>query len=112
MMFWPISFVFGTASNATLGVSMNADTILSQAQFEMADRSKTYDKPEGERSMAATTQAFSAITGIHMTEQQGWLFMATLKMVRSQQGQHRPDNFVDGSAYMALAGECVGDPTE
>lgn len=84
---------------------LTAADLLAQAQAEMADRAKTYDKPEGERSMAATVAAFKAVTGVEMTETQGWLFMALLKAVRAQQGAHRRDNYVDGAAYFALAGE-------
>lgn len=71
----------------------------------MEDRAITYDKPEGERSMGATVRAFAEITGVQMTEEQGWLFMATLKAVRTQQGKFRQDNYEDGAAYFALAGE-------
>lgn len=84
-----------------------ADGILDQAASEMRDRAKTYDKPQGERSMAATVSAFSAITGVTMNEQQGWQFMEVLKMVRSNQGAYRADSFIDGAAYAALAGEAA-----
>ena len=73
----------------------------------MEDRAQTYDKPEGERSMRATVHAFQQITGIHISEEQGWLFMATLKAVRSQQGGYRADSYEDGAAYFALAGEAA-----
>jgi len=85
----------------------DASDILAQAAAEMQDRAATYDKPEGERSMAATVAAFDAVTGVAMTEAQGWLFMAMLKSVRSQQGAFRMDSFVDGAAYFALAGEAA-----
>lgn len=84
-----------------------AHGILQAAQTHMEDRANTYDKPEGERSMAATVEAFSLITGVRMTEEQGWLFMAVLKAVRSQQGGYRADSYEDGAAYFALAGEAA-----
>lgn len=86
---------------------MQANEILTQAADEMSDRSATYDKPEGERSMGATVRAFEAVSGVTMTEEQGWLFMALLKAVRSQQGALRMDSYVDGAAYFALAGEAA-----
>lgn len=86
---------------------MKANEVLKQAASEMEDRAKTYDKPEGERSMAATVTAFQAITGVSMTEQQGWQFMEVLKLVRSNQGDYRADSFIDGAAYAALAGEAA-----
>ena len=85
----------------------NAHEILSAAQGHMQDRAATYDKPEGERSMGATVAAFKAVTGHCLTEEQGWLFMALLKAVRSQQGAYRADSYEDGAAYFALAGEAA-----
>lgn len=84
---------------------MKAHEILNAAAGHLADRAKTYDKPEGERSMAATVEAFKAVTGVSITETQGWLFMALLKAVRSQQNAFKLDSYEDGAAYFALAGE-------
>lgn len=85
----------------------NANGILNAAAQHMQDRASTYDKPQGERSMAATVNAFRATTGIGLTEEQGWHFMALLKLVRSQQGDLRLDSYEDGAAYIALAGEAA-----
>ena len=84
-----------------------AADILTAALGHMRDRAATYDKPEGERSMGATVDAFRAVTGVSITEEQGWLFMALLKAVRSQQGANRADSYEDGAAYFALAGEAA-----
>lgn len=84
-----------------------APSILEAAAGHMRDRAATYDKPEGERSMGATVQAFKAVTGHELTEEQGWLFMQLLKAVRSQQGAYRADSYEDGAAYVALAGEAA-----
>lgn len=84
---------------------MSAIEILDAAAGHMRDRATTYDKPQGERSMPNAVAAFKAVTGIEMTAEQGWLFMALLKAVRSQQGGFRQDNYEDGAAYFALAGE-------
>lgn len=84
-----------------------ANEILQAAAGHMQDRATTYDKPEGERSMGATVEAFKAVTGHHLTEEHGWLFMALLKAVRSQQGAYRADSYEDGAAYFALSGEAA-----
>lgn len=84
-----------------------ATTILTRAYEHLQDRAATYDKPEGERSMSATVDAFRAITGVAMSTEQGWLFMAVLKAARSQQGAFKADNYEDGAAYFALAGEAA-----
>ena len=53
--------------------------------------------------------AFRAVTGdgLMNSAERGWLFMAILKMVRSQQGDYRADNYEDGAAYFALMGEAA-----
>lgn len=86
---------------------VSAHSILEAAGGHMRDRAATYDKPEGERSMGATVEAFRAITGHNLTEEQGWLFMQLLKAVRSQQGAYRADSYEDGCAYVSLAGEAA-----
>lgn len=86
---------------------MTASDILDKAAGHLKDRASTYDKPEGERSMGAAVEAFRSITGVKLTTEQGWLFMALLKAVRSQQGGYHVDCYEDGAAYFALAGEAA-----
>ena len=87
-----------------------APKLLEAAAGHMRDRASTYDKPEGERSMAATVEAFNIITGRDgiraLTESEGWLLMQTLKDVRDRQRPepHR-DSLEDGVAYAALKAE-------
>lgn len=83
-----------------------APELLLCASELMAERGKTYDKPDGERSMAKTVEAFNIITGQDMTESQGWEFMSVLKKVRSWQapGCHM-DSLCDDIAYCALKAE-------
>jgi hypothetical protein len=87
--------------------SSSAADFLQAALKHMKDRAVTYDKPKGERSMGATVAAFHAVTGITLTEEQGWLFMLLLKAVRSQQGEYKADNYEDGAAYFGLCGEAA-----
>ena len=86
---------------------MQAADFLSQAQSEMQDREQFYDDPDANRSMQSTVAMFNALTGHELTETQGWKFMTCLKLVRSEKGAHRADNFVDGAAYFGLAGEAA-----
>ena len=83
-----------------------AQQLLNKAAAHMQARAATYDKPEGERSMAATVAAFNIITGQALTESEGWLFMQTLKDVRDRQrtAPHQ-DSLEDGIAYAALKAE-------
>ena len=81
--------------------------ILNEAVSIMAERGKSYDKSggEAERSMPKIVAMFNALTGHELTPEQGWKFMCCLKLARSEQGEYREDNYLDGAAYMALAGE-------
>ncbi|PHR85954.1 MAG: hypothetical protein COA78_38550 [Blastopirellula sp.] len=87
---------------------MAANDFLAKAKSEMEDRASFYDKPQGERSMGATVEMFNTLIGGSITEEQGWKFLLCLKLVRSEQGDFRADNFVDGAAYFGLAGETAG----
>ncbi|CAB4197272.1 hypothetical protein UFOVP1309_3 [uncultured Caudovirales phage] len=83
-----------------------ANQLLNKAASHMQARAATYDKPEGERSMAATVAAYNAITGQAVSEANGWLFMALLKMVRdNQRAEPHTDSVEDLIAYAALYGE-------
>lgn len=95
------------AESVTPPPNTTAASILEAGLGHMKDRATTYDSPEGERSMGATVEAFEAITGHSLTEEQGWLFMVLLKAVRSQQGNKKLDNYEDGAAYFGLAGEAA-----
>lgn len=85
---------------------MKAPELLQHAASIMQERGKQYDKPEGERSMEATVNAFNAITGLELTTSDGWLLMVLLKLVRdSQQEKAHEDSCHDLVAYSALYAE-------
>lgn len=81
-----------------------APEILAAAAQCISDRAATRDLP-AERSMARNVRAFNVLTGHTLTERDGWLFMVTLKAARATAGSHNPDDYIDGAAYFALAGE-------
>ena len=84
---------------------LTAGNILQTAAQHMQERAATYDQQGGERSIHKTVTMFNILTGAGLTDEQGWLFMTCLKMVRAQQGRYRADSYEDGAAYFALAGE-------
>jgi len=86
---------------------MTPSDVLRAAAQHMQDREATYDSPGGERSMGKTVEMFNTLIGGDrlLTTEQGWMFMAILKMVRSQQGEFKADNYEDLAAYAALAAE-------
>ena len=84
---------------------MKASDILEKCKEILKERGQQYDVKKKGHSMQKTVSAFNAVTGHNLTAPQGWLFMTLLKAVRSQQGNVKLDNYVDGSNYFALMGE-------
>ena len=84
----------------------HAPDLLNAAAATITSRAKQRDdEQQGERSMGATVGAFNALYGTNLSETQGWMFMVILKAARARQGDLNMDDYVDGSAYFALAGE-------
>lgn len=79
--------------------------ILKACVEVQAERGKSRDSADGERSMKRTVDMFNACFGTNLTETQGWQFMVCLKMARSVHGEFNMDDFIDGTSYFALAGE-------
>ena len=79
--------------------------LLGEAAATIKARGAKRDSGQ-ERSMARAVRSLSALTGLPMTEVQGWQFMVVLKLAREQSGHDR-DNYLDAAAYIALAGECA-----
>ena len=85
---------------------MKAPEILTRSAEIMAERAKQYDSPQGERSMGKAVAAFNAVTGQSLSEANGWLLMALLKMVRDNTTtEPHEDSINDLVAYGALYGE-------
>lgn len=85
---------------------MQAQELLEKARKHMQDRAATYDKPEGERSMQRTVDAFNTITGRDLTASEGWLLLQILKDVRDRQRSlPHTDSLEDCIAYAALKAE-------
>jgi len=58
--------------------------------------------------MSRTVAAFNGLTGHTLSEVQGWQFMVLLKLARANGGAFHLDDYIDGAAYAALAGEAGG----
>lgn len=83
-----------------------AAELLGRAARHMHDRSSTYDKPDGERSMGRAVEAFNAITGHRLVESEGWLLLQVLKDVRLfTRSSYHEDSAEDCIAYAALKAE-------
>lgn len=84
-----------------------AANILQQGVDALSNRAAERDQADGERSMARCVKAFNVMFDHKITEEQGWQFMELLKMSRAAGGAYREDDYVDGAAYCALAGEAA-----
>ncbi|KAF1005432.1 MAG: hypothetical protein GAK28_03184 [Luteibacter sp.] len=94
-------------SRSDAQLRQSAPDILRQAAQTIDDRAAERDQ-EQERSMGRAVAAFNALTGHQMSERDGWLFMATLKIARATNTPTgNPDDYIDLAAYGALAGESV-----
>jgi hypothetical protein len=79
------------------------ERILAEASaLVMGDRQEQYGTPQV--NFARIVAGWSVILGVDVTPDQAALCMAWLKIARLAQGPHR-DSYVDGAAYLALAGE-------
>lgn len=87
-----------------------AAELLGRAAALMHERGKTYDKPEGERSMGRAVAAFNAVAGRNLSESEGWMFMQQLKLVRLfTRSDYHADSAEDNIAYSALLAEAKGE---
>lgn len=90
--------------------SPKAPELLGRAAAIMYERGQAYDKPDGERSMRRIIEAFNAITGRDLNEQEGWLLMMLLKAVRAfTRTEPHADSLDDLIAYAALLAESWGE---
>lgn len=103
---WGNQTVYGTGAQGAEDIS-KAESILKAGAKHLADRAATRDQENGERTMGQIVAAFNAIYGTDLTEVMGWQFMVLLKMARSANGRVNPDDYEDGAAYFALAGEAA-----
>ena len=89
---------------------MTTTEILTKAEKLVSDdRAKTHgDKIVNHENIARLfsaylTNKFQAVININAEDVAQ--LMTLLKIARSQAGQHNIDDYVDGAAYMAIAGE-------
>ena len=90
-----------------------APDFLQKALDAISNRAAERDNDAtAERSMECVVRMFNIWRGQRansdLTERDGWMFMVFLKQARCRYGKHQPDDYVDGPAYFALAGEAAG----
>ena len=84
---------------------MKTSEILNEAKNLVdGDRHKDYgDKTENHKNIS---KLWSAYLGVPITAHDVAICMTLLKIARAKFGNPTPDTYIDGSAYMAIAGEC------
>ena len=90
---------------------MKSNEFLQSAIDVQKERGAQYDKPSGERSMGATVAAFNCITGNYLKEQDGWMLLGLLKLVRQSQNpeKYHHDSALDFVAYASLYAEAASE---
>lgn len=90
---------------------MKSNEFLQAAIDVQKERGAQYDKPSGERSMGATVSAFNCITGNNLKEQDGWMLLGLLKLVRQSQNpeKYHHDSALDFVAYASLYAEAASE---
>lgn len=90
---------------------MKSNEFLQAAIDVQKERGAQYDKPSGERSMGATVEAFNCITGNNLKEQDGWMLLGLLKLVRQSQNpeKYHHDSALDFVAYASLYAEAASE---
>ena len=104
--------LYEEAHLAPVHAGTRAHEVLLHAADAIEARAEARGMAAGtERSMAHTVAMFNAYRAgeAPISELDGWMFMAFLKIARSAAGTFHEDDFIDGAAYLALAAECA-DP--
>lgn len=85
----------------------DATSLMAAGIVKINQRAITHDKGDGERSMAATVEAFNALTGCDLNESEGWVFLMVSKMaIGCQGGPFNPKTYSDLASFAGLTGEC------
>ena len=83
---------------------ITAQSILQEAINAISDRAP-YRDANGKKTFELASEIFSKVVGHDLDEHDACMFLACVKLARSQQGEFHVDDFVDASAYISLAGE-------
>jgi hypothetical protein len=81
---------------------MNAGDFLNEAKAIIQDRGADYGHPSD--NMSRTAALWSSFLEMPITDYQVASCMALVKLARSME-TGKVDNYIDGAAYMAIAGQ-------
>jgi hypothetical protein len=81
---------------------MNAGDFLTEAKAIIQDRGQDYGHPQD--NMQRTASLWSSFLEMPITDYQVASCMALVKLARSME-TGKVDNYIDGAAYLAIAGQ-------
>ena len=88
---------------------MNAGDFLTEAKAIIQDRGMDYGHPSD--NMQRTARLWSAFLEMPITDHQVASCMALVKLARSME-TGKVDNYIDGAAYFAIAGQLHTEENE
>lgn len=91
------------------GRQVNAGDFLTEAKAIIQDRGMDYGHPSD--NMARTAALWSSYLEMPITDYQVANCMALVKLARSMESG-KVDNYIDGAAYMAIAGQLHTEENE
>lgn len=81
---------------------------IREVESVQSERSREYEQEGGERSVEQIVKAFNSITRKNLTEEEGWLFLTLLKMVRAwNTSEYHHDSALDMVSYASLTAEAL-----
>ena len=91
------------------GESVNAGDFLTEAKATIQDRGMDYGHPSD--NMSRTARLWSAFLEMPLTDYQVASCLALVKLARSMETA-KVDNYIDGAAYFAIAGQLHTEENE
>jgi hypothetical protein len=88
---------------------MNARDYLNEARATIQDRGLDYGHPSD--NMQRTAALWSSYLEMPITDYQVAMCMALVKVARSMESA-KPDNYIDGCSYFAIAGQLHTEENE
>ena len=88
---------------------MNAGDFLTEAKATIQDRGMDYGHPSD--NMSRTARLWSAFLEVPLTDYQVASCLALVKLARSMETA-KVDNYIDGAAYFAIAGQLHTEENE
>ena len=87
-----------------MATEATAQDILQDAMNAISERAPFRDS-NGKKTFELAAEIFCKVTGHELDEHDACIFLACVKLARSQQGAFHVDDYADAASYIALAGE-------